>query len=189
MTPFYPPQPLTMPIQRVLARVLPVLLCFFGSAAWADVTAELAELIQNKQWPVASQRLQSAIQQDPKSAESPQWRLMSSQILAGQGKPQEAMALLQALIQDFPELPEPYNNLGVLLAAQGQLEEAIPQFQAAVLARPNYKIALQNLGDLYTALAQRAYRDAQNASTANGLLPLPSPAAQTTTTTNTRTLR
>jgi tetratricopeptide (TPR) repeat protein len=178
-----------MPIQRVLTRVLPLLLCFFCSASWADAAAELEELIQNKQWTAAQQRLQSAIQQNPKSAESPQWRLMSSQILAGQGQPQEAIVKLQALIQEFPELPEPYNNLGVLLAAQGQLEEAVAALKLAVHARPNYKVALQNLGDLYTALAQQAYREAKNVSNGNGQLPLPPPAAETTTSTNTRTLR
>lgn len=178
-----------MPIQRVLARVLPLVLCFFCSLTWADATAELEELIQNKQWTQAQQRLQSAVLQNPKTAASPQWRILNSQVLAGQGKRQEAIDVLQALIQEFPELPEPYNNLGVLMAAQGQLEEAVAALQTAVQARPNYKVALQNLGDLYTALAQKAYAQAKNAGNGNGLLPLPKPAAQTTTTTNTRTLR
>ena len=111
-----------MPIQRVLARVLPLVLCFFCSWSWADATAELEELIQNKQWAQAQQRLQTAVQQNPKTATSPQWRLLNSQVLAGQGKRQEAIDVLQALIQEFPELPEPYNNLGVLLAAQGLSE-------------------------------------------------------------------
>ena len=178
-----------MPIHRVIARVLPLALCFFCSLSRADATAELEELIQNKQWTLAQQRLQTAAQQNPKTAASPQWRILNSQVLAGQGKRQEAIDVLQALIQEFPELPEPYNNLGVLLAAQGQLEEAVAALQTAVQARPNYKVALQNLGDLYTALAQQAYGQAKNASNGNGLLPLPKPAAQTTTSTNTRTLR
>ena len=178
-----------MPIHRVIARVLPLALCFFCSLSRADATAELEELIQNKQWTLAQQRLQTAAQQNPKSAASPQWRMLNSQVLAGQGKRQEAIDLLQALILEFPELPEPYNNLGVLLAAQGQLDEAVTALKAAIQARPNYKVALQNLGDLYTALAQQAYGQAKNAGTSNGLLPLPKPAVQTTTTTNTRTLR
>lgn len=178
-----------MPNQRVLARVLSLVLCFFCSLSRADATAELEELIQNKQWVQAQQRLQNAARQNPQTAASPQWRILNSQVLAGQGQRQEAIDVLQALIQEFPELPEPYNNLGVLLAAQGQLEEAVTAFQMAVQARPNYKVALQNLGDLYTALAQQAYAQAKYAGNGNGLLPLPKPAAQTTTTTNTRTLR
>lgn len=189
LTPFYPHKLPTMPIQRVLARVLPLVLCLFSSVSWADATSELEELIQSKQWAQAQQRLQTAAQQNPKTAPSPQWRLMNSQVLAGLGKRTEAIDILQALIQEYPELPEPYNNLGVMLAAQGQLTEALSALQAAVLARPNYKVALQNLGDLYTAMAQQAYRQAKDADKGSGLLPLPAPSAETTTTTNTRTLR
>ena len=177
-----------MPIQRVLTRFFPLLLCFVSSVSWANASHELEELILNKQWSQVQQRLQAAVQQNPKAAESPQWRLVASQVLAGQGKGQEAIDQLQALTQEFPELPEPHNNLGVLLAARGQFDEAIKALQMAIQARPNYNIALQNLGDLYTALAQRAYRQAQSAG-ANGLLPLPGPSAETTTLTNTRTLR
>jgi tetratricopeptide (TPR) repeat protein len=178
-----------MPTQRVLARVFTLWFCFFCGMSWADATAEIEELIQNKQWTQAHHRLQLDAKQSPQILQSPQWRLLNSQVLAGQGKVQEAIEVLQALTQEFPELPEPYNNLGVLLAARGQLNEALTSLQTAVQARPNYKIALQNLGDLYTALAQQAYRQANHQGNGIGSLPLPPPAAQTTTLTNTRTLR
>jgi Flp pilus assembly protein TadD len=113
---------------------------------------------------------------------------MSSQALAGQGKTGPAIEVLQALIQEFPELPEPYNNLGVLLASQGNFEAAAEALLTAIQARPNYKIAIQNLGDLYTAMAQQAYAKAKTLSNDKSLLPQPKPAASVTTT-NTRTLR
>jgi tetratricopeptide (TPR) repeat protein len=111
---------------------------------------------------------------------------MHSQILAGQGQVGKAVQELQALIQEFPELPEPYNNLGVLLAAQGKYDEALSALTSAIQARPHYKIALQNLGDLYSAMAQQAYAQAKNAKEDPMLLPLPAPSAVTT---NTQTLR
>jgi Flp pilus assembly protein TadD len=111
---------------------------------------------------------------------------MNSQILAGQGQVAKAVLELQALIQEFPELPEPYNNLGVLLASQGQYDEALSALMSAIQARPHYKIALQNLGDLHTALAQQAYAQAKNVKEGPKLLPLPAPSAVTT---NTQTLR
>jgi tetratricopeptide (TPR) repeat protein len=176
----------------VLSRVFPILLCFGSSLAWANGSADIEELIRNKQWPQAQQKLQMAIQQAAPSSStplSPQLRFMHSQILAGQGQVTKAIQELQALIQEFPELPEPHNNLGVLLAAQGQYEPALTALTSAIQARPNYKIALQNLGDLYTAMAQQAYAQAKNAKEGPTLLPLPTPAAVTTTTTNTQTLR
>jgi tetratricopeptide (TPR) repeat protein len=168
------------------------LLCFGSSLTWANDSAEIEELIRNKQWPQAQQKLQLTIKQTAPTAStalSPQFRFMNSQILAGQGQVAKAVQELRALIQEFPELPEPYNNLGVLLAAQGQYDEALSALMSAIQARPHYKIALQNLGDLYTAMAQQAYAQAKNAKEGPKLLPLPAPSAVTTNTTNTQTLR
>ncbi len=176
----------------VLKLIFSAWLCLATGLACANAIEEIEELIRNKQWLQAQQKLQVAMGQSaqtPTSAASPQWRLMSSQILAGQGQTGKAIEELQGLIQEFPELPEPYNNLGVLLAAQGQYEGAVAALVSAIQARPNYKIALQNLGDLYTAMAQVAYAQAKNTKEGTGLLPLPAPSAATTTLTNTHTLR
>ena len=175
-----------------LPRVFAVALFLGGSLAWASDTLEIEEHIRNKQWTQAQQKLQSAMKQSagkPGSAVSPQWRLMNSQILAGLGQSANAIEELQALIQEFPELPEPYNNLGVLYAAQGNYDAAMTAFVSAIQARPNYKIAHQNLGDLYTAMAQQAYAKAKAVQPGPALLPLPAPAASTTTTTNIRAVR
>ena len=178
-----------MACNRFLLRLFFASLSWACAPAWAEATAEIETLIQNKQWGQAQQMLQAEIDKKTSSAQSPQWRLMSSQVLAGQGKADQAIGTLQSLIQEFPELPEPYNNLGVLLAAQGQYGAAVEALLGAVQARPNYKVALKNLGDLYTAMALQAYEKAK-AVTADELPPsLPKPAASVTTTTNTRTLR
>ena len=170
-------------------RVFPVWFFLLSAAVWADAVSDLEALIQNKQWDQAQRLIQSELDKKTPSAQSPQWRLMNSQVLAGMGKNQNAIKELQSLIQDFPELPEPYNNLGVLYAAQGNYEAAMSAFNSAVQARPNYKIAIQNLGDLYTAMAQQAYAKAKNVQEGPGLLPLPLPAANTTTSTQTRSMR
>ena len=176
----------------VLSRVLPALLCLGSGLVWANDSAEIEELIRNKQWAQAQQKLLLAMRpnaQTSNTALSPQLRLMNSQTLAGLGQTAKAIEELQALIQEFPELPEPYNNLGVLFAAQGQYEAALSAFVTAIQARPNYQIALQNLGDLYTAMAQQAYAQAKKIKDGTSLLPLPAPSAVTTTITNTQTLR
>jgi tetratricopeptide (TPR) repeat protein len=177
---------------RVLSSFLTILLCFGSGLTWANGSAEIEELIRNKQWTLAEQKLQLAIKQTtqtPATSVSPQFRFMSSQILAGQGQLTQAIQELQALIQEFPELPEPYNNLGVLYAAQGQYDAALTAFTSAIQARPNYKIAHQNLGDLYTAMAQQAFSRAKDVKEGSGLLPLPAPSAVTTPTTKTQSLR
>jgi tetratricopeptide (TPR) repeat protein len=176
-------------VHRMFIRVFPVMLCFFSSLALADATSDIESLIENKQWAQAQRLIQTELDRKTTTAQSPQWRLMQSQVMAGMGKNQEAINALQLLIQEFPELPEPYNNLGVLLAAQGQYESAAEAFLAAIQARPNYKIAFQNLGDLYAAMAKQAYEKAKTLNDNKSVLPPPKPAASSTTTTNTRTLR
>jgi tetratricopeptide (TPR) repeat protein len=192
MTPFHTPVQSICSfkfLQWLLIRVFPVWLCLFSPFVLADATEDIEALIQNKQWVQAQRLLQTELDRKAPSAQSPQWRLLGSQVMAGMGQTQDAIKTLQALIQEFPELPEPYNNLGVLLAAQGNYEAANEALLSAIQARPNYKIALQNLGDLYTAMAQQAYTKAKGLADDKSLLPAPKPAASVNTTTNTRTLR
>ena len=176
-------------IQRMFIRVFPVWFFLLSAAVWADAVSDLEALIQNKQWDQAQRLIQSELDKKTPSAQSPQWRLMNSQVLAGMGKNQDAIKELQSLIQEFPELPEPSNNLGVLLAENGNYEAAAEALLSAIQARPNYKVAVQNLGDLYAAMAQQAYAKAKSMAEEKSVLPLPKPAASTTTTTNSRTLR
>ena len=61
------------------------------------------------------------------------------------------------LTQDFPELPEPHNNLAVLYAGQGHYEKARAALDLAIQTEPNYPIAYENLGDVYLQLAIQAY--------------------------------
>ena len=69
-----------------------------------------------------------------------------------------------SLIEEYPELPEPYNNLAVVRAAQGRLEGARDALEAAIRAVPDYVVAYQNLGDLYLQLAAQRWRQAEKLS-------------------------
>jgi tetratricopeptide (TPR) repeat protein len=62
-----------------------------------------------------------------------------------------------ALTEDYPELPEPYNNLAVLYASQGNYEKAKSALELAIHTHPSYATAHENLGDIYAQLASRAY--------------------------------
>jgi len=87
-----------------------------------------------------------------------QVRFLRGVILSDQKKPEQAIAAFEELTRDFPELPEPYNNLAVLQASQGRLEEARSLLKQAILAQPNYVTAHENLGDLYVSMAAESYR-------------------------------
>ncbi len=79
----------------------------------------------------------------------------------------EAEAVFRGLTQDFPELPEPYNNLAFILAARGDLDGARMALEQAVNALPDYAIAHENLGDIHLRLAARHFREASRLAGSN----------------------
>jgi len=86
-----------------------------------------------------------------------QVRFLRAVILGDMNRLDDAAAVLESLIEDFPELAEPYNNLAVIRASQGNLGLAEHYLQLAVAAAPTYVTARENLGDLYISLAAAAY--------------------------------
>lgn len=94
--------------------------------------------------------------------------------LTEQGKTAEAIKVFTSLTEDYPELPEPYNNLAVLYAGQGQYEKAKVALEMAIRTHPSYATAHENLGDIYAKMASQAYDralqlDKSNTSTATKL--------------------
>jgi len=81
-------------------------------------------------------------------------------LLTETGRTAEAVQLFERMTQDFPDLPEPYNNLAVLHASAGRLERARDALEVALRLDPSYRTAHENLGDVLVRLAQRAYESA-----------------------------
>jgi Flp pilus assembly protein TadD len=118
---------------------------------------EIGALMKAGQNEEALRRAEARLKENPRDA---QVRFMRGVILADQGKTVEATLVFETLIQEFPELPEPYNNLAVIHAAQGRYESAQRLLMQALAAQPNYATAYENLGDLYLSMAEQAYQRA-----------------------------
>ena len=71
------------------------------------------------------------------------------------------------ITQQFPELPEPYNNLAALAANQNQWIEARDYLELALKLRPSYTVASANLGEVYVRLGAKAYDDAAKSTQLN----------------------
>ena len=125
--------------------------------AAGDEAAEISRLIQAGQLADAMKRVDTGLAQKPTDA---RLRFSKGIILAQQNKPTKAIAVLLKLTEDFPDLPEPYNNLAVLYAANGQYESARIALDKAIANNPGYGMAHENLGDVYTELASQAYEKA-----------------------------
>lgn len=87
----------------------------------------------------------------------PQMRFWRGYIFEQLGQPDLALQVYLDLTQEYPELPEPHNNLGVLYAVKGDYARAKDSLEAALRANPNYATALENLGDVLVNLARQAY--------------------------------
>lgn len=154
--------------------LLPLLACAVLAAAWPaaaqkpppppSAATEIGELMKAGRHDDALARADARLKDNPRDA---QVRFMRGVILAEQGKTVEATAVFETLIQEFPELPEPYNNLAVIHAAQGRYESAWRLLQQALAAQPNYVTAYENLGDLYLSMAEQAYGKALGLDSGN----------------------
>jgi tetratricopeptide (TPR) repeat protein len=87
-------------------------------------------------------------------------RFLKGVIQTESGKPADAIGTFTKLTEDYPELPEPYNNLAVLYAGQSQFDKARAALEMAIRTNPSYATAHENLGDVYAKLASQAYSKA-----------------------------
>lgn len=115
----------------------------------------------------ASQAAESYLAGNPRD---PQMRLLKSRILTAQGQKAQAREVLTGLTQEYPEIPEPYNNLAVLLAESGELGLAREALETALRIHPGYATALENLGDIYRRMAHDHYNRALALQPANAAL-------------------
>ena len=125
--------------------------------AQADDHADISALLQSGQ---AAQALTLAEQRLTEHPRDPQLRFLRALAQTDAGEPERAIASFTELTQEFPELPEPYNNLAVLYARQNQWDQARATLEMALRANPGYATAQENLGDIYVWLASQAYSKA-----------------------------
>jgi len=132
--------------------------------ARADEIQDINGLLKQGQHAKALERVNQYLAQKPGD---PNARFTKGLILAEQNKTAEAIEVFAALSRDYPELPEPYNNLAVLYASQGQYEKARQQLEKSIRTHPSYATAYENLGDVYTKLASQAYDKALQFDSSN----------------------
>ena len=146
-----------------------VVLIGLGQAAYADDYSDVSRMLRSGQLSEANAKVDQILSAKPND---PQIRFFKGVILSEQGKPSEAIATFTRLTQDYPELPEPYNNLAVLYASQNQFDKARAALEMAIRTNPSYATAHENLGDIYAKLASQAYTKALQLDTSNtGLQP------------------
>lgn len=132
--------------------------------AYADDASDASKLYKAGQLNDAIKKIDAVLAQRPKDA---QMRFLKGIILTEQNKPTEAITIFSKLTDDYPELPEPYNNLAVLYASNGQYLKASAALEMAIRTNPTYGTAHENLGDVYAKLASQSYDKALQLDSGN----------------------
>jgi tetratricopeptide (TPR) repeat protein len=145
------------PMMSRLAAALAATLIGAASPAWpapADDLRDAQKLYGQGKVQPAFDKVEVFLKAQPRD---PQGRFLKGLLLTEQKRVPEAIQIFTGLTEDFPELPEPYNNLAVLYASQGNYDKAKSALELAIHTHPSYATAHENLGDIYAQLASRAY--------------------------------
>ena len=136
------------------AAAFALLFAAAGFAAPADELRDAQKLYAQGKLQPSLEKIDGYLKTQPRD---PQGRFLRGLVLTEQKKTQDAIQVFTGLTEDFPELPEPYNNLAVLYASQGNYDKAKSALELAIHTHPSYATAHENLGDIYAQLASRAY--------------------------------
>lgn len=138
--------------------------------ALADDYADVNQLLKSGRNAEALAKADQYLAAKPRD---PQMRFIRGVVLTESGRTGDAINAFVKLTEDYPELPEPYNNLAVLYANQNQLDKARTALEMAIRTNPSYATAHENLGDIYAKLASQAYNKALqlDATSANSVKP------------------
>ena len=145
-------------------RLLAIAAALVASSAWADDYSDVNQLLRSGKH---SEALAKADQYLASKPRDPQMRFLKGVIQTEAGRPAEAISTFNKLTEDYPELPEPYNNLAVLYAGQSQFDKARAALEMAIRTNPSYATAHENLGDVYAKLASQAYSKALQLDASN----------------------
>jgi tetratricopeptide (TPR) repeat protein len=130
------------------------LLLVIAAPAQADDIQDANKLFKQGQHAQAMEKVNAFLATKPKDAQA---RFLKGLIFAEQNNIPDAITTFTGLTEDYPELPEPYNNLAVLYAGQGNYEKAKSSLEMAIRTHPSYATAHENLGDIYAKMASQAY--------------------------------
>ncbi len=162
-----PMKPLCPAIATAL-RLLTLVAALSAVAAQADDYADVTQLLRTNQFGPALIQADRYLATKPAD---PQMRFLKGVIQRNLGKQAEAIATFTKLTEEYPELPEPYNNLATLYASQGQLDKARLALEMAIRTNPGYATAHENIGDVYARLASQAYNKALQLDSSNTAVP------------------
>lgn len=143
-----------MPAHSILLRCLLAALLTCAQAARADLVSDIHALMDKGKLADALSRSEAALAASPRDAQS---LFLRAFVLMELQRNAEALAAFVQLSQEYPELPEPFNNIALLHARDGRLELARQALESALRNDPGHRAARINLGEVHLRLAVQAW--------------------------------
>jgi Flp pilus assembly protein TadD len=134
-----------------------VLLLACAAPAMADAVADVQALLAAGNLAGALERAERALADKPGDAQA---RFVHGVVLMDLQRDEEALAVFTQLTQEYPELPDPYNNVALLQARAGRPDLALQALQNALRSDPGHRTARANLGRVHLMLAVQAWEQA-----------------------------
>lgn len=128
------------------------------------VPPDVEKLVKARQYQDAVNLINTQLKTNPRNV---QIRFVKARLQIEMRKFDDAKKTLVEITQQFPELPEPYNNLAAIAANQGNWIEARDYLELALKLRPTYAVAAANIGEIYIRLGAQAYEDAAKGAQTN----------------------
>ncbi len=128
------------------------------------IPSDVEKLVKAKKYPDAIDLINQQLKKTPSNV---QLRYIKARMQIEMRQWEAAKKTLIEITQQFPELPEPYNNLAALAANQGSWIEARDYLELALKLRPSYTVASANLGEVYIRLGAKAYDNAAKDAAVN----------------------
>lgn len=128
------------------------------------VPADIEKLVKAGKYPEAIDLINSRLKKTPQNV---QLRFLKARLQIEMKQFDQAKKSLIIITQQFPELPEPYNNLAAIAANENKWIEARDYLELALKLRPSYTVASANLGEVYVRLGAKAYEDASKSAQLN----------------------
>jgi Flp pilus assembly protein TadD len=139
---------------RLLTSLCALALLLVLPPAQAALADEVAALLSQDRKADALARTQQALLVAPRDAQT---RFLHALVQLELGRDAEALDGFTQLSQEFPELPEPLNNIALLQVRAGKLDAARVSLEAALRNSPSHRAARANLAEVHLMLAVAAW--------------------------------
>jgi len=150
-----------------LLRRLALVLCVACAPAAADDAADIRTLLARGELASALARAEQASAARPRDAEL---QFLLGVVLMDLKRDADALARFERMSQDYPELPDPWNNIALLQVRGGRLDEARQSLENALRNDPTHRTARANLGLVHLMLARQAWEQLAASGPVDALL-------------------